>query len=326
MTNFSFLSGLLTLGLLANNKNKNYNMTSIDESWTNWLCDTEPDDYSLINQLDTNTDNVSNLESSNLERPSKLLKKGSSSTYSYILSFENENPQPIKVEQALNPKTKVMNSKNEHKRVNIQEINKKNYSFTRSTTNHTPDHIIAERIRREKISQQFIALSALIPNLKKMDKASVLGDAIKYVKQLKDQVKVLEEQSKRKQSVESIVAVKKLSQLFVDEDVSDTSSYCCNGNSDETLKRNLLLPEVEARLSGKSVMIRILCEKDKVVMVNVYRAIEKFHLSVINASSFSFGSSVLAITIIAQMEDEFNISVQKLAKNLSIELEKLKEW
>ncbi|KAK9144144.1 hypothetical protein Sjap_004047 [Stephania japonica] len=45
------------------------------------------------------------------------------------------------------------------------------------------DHIIAERKRREKLSQCFIALSAIVPNLKKMDKASVLGDAIKYMKQ-----------------------------------------------------------------------------------------------------------------------------------------------
>jgi hypothetical protein len=135
-----------------------------------------------------------------------------------------------------------------------------------------------------------------------MDKASILGDAIKYVKELKEQVKVLEEQSKRK-SVESVVVVKKLSQLSVDEDVSDTSSNSCDENSDETSKTYLSsLPEVEARLSGKNVLIRILCEKkDKGVMVNVYREIEKLHLSVINASSFSFGSSVLAITIIAQV-------------------------
>jgi hypothetical protein len=134
-----------------------------------------------------------------------------------------------------------------------------------------------------------------------MDKASILGDAIKYVKELKEQVKVLEEQSKGK-SVESVVVVKKLSQLSVDEDVSDTSSNSCDENSDETSKTYLSsLPEVEARLSGKNVLIRILCEKDKGVMVNVYREIEKLHLSVINACSFSFGSSVLAITIIAQV-------------------------
>ncbi|WJX89384.1 hypothetical protein P8452_71385 [Trifolium repens] len=289
----------------------------MEESWTNWLCDMEPDDYSFINQSSINTD-INHV--SNLERPSKLHKTASSSSScSYILTFENENPQPIKVEPPLKTKTKVVNSR----KVNIQENNKKNGSFSKSTSHHTPDHIIAERIRREKISQQFIALSALIPNLKKMDKASILGDAIKYVKELKEQVKVLEEQSKRK-SVESVVVVKKLSQLSVDEDVSDTSSNSCDENSDETSKTYLSsLPEVEARLSGKNVLIRILCEKDKGVMVNVYREIEKLHLSVINASSFSFGSSVLAITIIARMEEELNMSIEKVAKQVTFGLVQL---
>ncbi|CAJ2635216.1 unnamed protein product [Trifolium pratense] len=295
----------------------------MEESWTNWLCDMEPDDYRFINESSINTD-INQVSS--LERPSKLLKTASSSSSSpcsYILTFENENPPPIKVQPALKTKTKVVNSKNEQRRVNTQESNMKKNSFSKSTTHHTPDHIIAERLRREKISQQFIALSALIPNLKKMDKASVLGDAIKYVKELKEQVKVLEEQTKKK-SVESVMVVKKLSQLYVDEDVSDTSSNSCDENSDETSKTYLSsLPEVEARLSGKNVLIRILCEKDKGVMVNVYREIEKLHLSVIDASSFSFGSSVLAITIITQMEEELNMSVQKMAKQLRFGLVQL---
>ncbi|KAI3462637.1 hypothetical protein Pfo_019300 [Paulownia fortunei] len=39
----------------------------------------------------------------------------------------------------------------------------------------TYDHIIAERKRREQLSQRFVALSTIVPGLKKMDKTSVLG-------------------------------------------------------------------------------------------------------------------------------------------------------
>ncbi|XP_058734913.1 transcription factor bHLH18-like [Vicia villosa] len=277
-------------------------MTSMEESWTNWLCEMDPYDYSFINQSSINADIVSSFER-NFERPSKLVKTDSSSTCSYNISFKNENPQPIRVEPAFKPRSKTTNSKNERKRVNTQESNKKNGSVSKSASHHIPDHIIAERIRREKISQQFIALSALIPNLKKIDKTSVLCDAIKYVKELKEQVKLLEEQSK-KNSLESMV----------DEEFSFTSS--CN----ETSKTNMSLPEVKARLSGKNVVIRILCEKNKAVMVNVYREIEKLHLSVIGGSSLSFGSFLLAITIIAKMDDEWNMSMEKLAKTLGVGL------
>lgn len=36
------------------------------------------------------------------------------------------------------------------------------------TTAHAQDHVLAERKRREKLSQRFIALSALLPGLKKV--------------------------------------------------------------------------------------------------------------------------------------------------------------
>ncbi|KAH0700378.1 hypothetical protein KY285_015495 [Solanum tuberosum] len=70
---------------------------------------------------------------------------------------------------------------------------KKSYN---RTSVQAQDHVLAERKRRERLTQRFIALSTLIPNLKKLDKATVLGDAIQYIKQLEEQVKTLEEKNK----------------------------------------------------------------------------------------------------------------------------------
>ncbi|CAF2041740.1 transcription factor bHLH28-like [Brassica napus] len=47
------------------------------------------------------------------------------------------------------------------------------------------NHVQAERLRREKLNQRFYALRATVPNVSKMDKASLLGDAISYIKELK---------------------------------------------------------------------------------------------------------------------------------------------
>ncbi|KAK1383300.1 hypothetical protein POM88_021035 [Heracleum sosnowskyi] len=74
-----------------------------------------------------------------------------------------------------------------------------------------PDEVIDSLIHRLKCAAYgFIALSALVPGLKKMDKASVLGDAIKYLKQLQEKVKTLEEQTRRK-STESVALANKSS-------------------------------------------------------------------------------------------------------------------
>lgn len=127
-----------------------------------------------------------------------------------------------------------------------------------------------------------------------MDKASVLGDAISYVKELQERVKVLEEQTK-KRTVESVVYVKK-SQLVVSG--TDDESSSCDDNS-EISTSDGTLPEIEARVSDKDVLIRIHCEKQKGLLPKLISQLEMLHLSITNTSVLPFGNSTLDITIIA---------------------------
>ncbi|KAL2556911.1 transcription factor bHLH [Forsythia ovata] len=54
------------------------------------------------------------------------------------------------------------------------------------------NHVEAERQRREKLNQQFYALRAVVPKISKMDKASLLGDAIAYITDLQTKIRILE--------------------------------------------------------------------------------------------------------------------------------------
>ncbi|KAF6142133.1 hypothetical protein GIB67_037051 [Kingdonia uniflora] len=168
------------------------------------------------------------------------------------------------------------------------------------------DHKIAERSRREKLNQRFIALSAMVPGLKKMDKASVLGDAIKYLKMLHEKVKKLEELTHKK-TVDSVIFVKKSQPLT------------CDASSDETFNgsTNELLHKIEARVSDKNMLIRIYCEKRKGFLAKILAEIEKLHLTVVNSTVMPFGDSTLDITVIAQMDTEFCMAVKELVKILS---------
>ncbi|KAJ8493896.1 hypothetical protein OPV22_015617 [Ensete ventricosum] len=59
------------------------------------------------------------------------------------------------------------------------------------------NHVLAERRRREKLNERFIILRSLVPFVTKMDKASILGDTIEFVKQLKKRIQDLEARNRQ---------------------------------------------------------------------------------------------------------------------------------
>ncbi|KAL8097357.1 hypothetical protein AgCh_030483 [Apium graveolens] len=239
------------------------------------------------------------------ERPMKQLKTNSwsSETNDQIsniqqFSYGNYNNQVGIVqpkEEALSSRsttplgTDVISSQGSFENQNY--VLKSSQGAKRISTNarlsQAQDHIMAERKRREKLSQRFIALSALVPGLKKMDKASVLGDAIKYLKQLQEKVKTLEEQTRRK-STESVAFANK----------SSSDNHAASTPVEEPL------PEIEVRISDKDILIRIHCEKRKGVIEKTLAEIEKFQLSIINNTAMTFGTSTLDITIIAKVSSQ----------------------
>lgn len=50
----------------------------------------------------------------------------------------------------------------------------------------------AERQRREKLNKRFYALRSVVPNVSRMDKASLLWDAVSYINALKGKVEEME--------------------------------------------------------------------------------------------------------------------------------------
>ncbi|KAL2319811.1 hypothetical protein Fmac_028780 [Flemingia macrophylla] len=170
--------------------------------------------------------------------------------------------------------------------------------------NQMHDHIMAERKRRENITRMFIALSALIPGLKKMDKVSVLSDAIDYVKFLKQRVNELEQEKKR---IETIGCFK------IDKTNVAADDYV-------SLDEIKICPKVEARVSGKDVLIRVMCEKQKDIVRKLLAKLEAHDLSVVCSNVLPFGNSALNVTSIAKVDHEFNIKVDNLVKMLTEDL------
>jgi len=120
-----------------------------------------------------------------------------------------------------------------------------------------------------------------------MDKASVLGDAIKYVKQLQERVQTLEE--KRAKSTTGSSVLVKRSILFADDENSE--SHCDRS-----------LPEIEVRVTGKDVLIRTQSDKHSGSVAVILSELEKLHFIVQSSSLLPFGNNNIDVTIIAQVK------------------------
>ncbi|KAJ1426652.1 Myc-type, basic helix-loop-helix [Sesbania bispinosa] len=144
----------------------------------------------------------------------------------------------------------------------------------------------------------------------KLDKAHVLREAINYVKQLQERVQELEEDIK-KNGVESVITITR-SHLCIEDDTPFGET-----KTDERYGPNEALPEVEARVLGKEVLIKIHCGKQKGILLKIMSQLESLHLSISTSNVLPFGNT-LDITIIAQMGDKYNLIVKDLVKKLRL--------
>ncbi|XP_028760891.1 transcription factor bHLH18-like [Neltuma alba] len=194
-----------------------------------------------------------------------------------------------------------------------------------------PQHIVVERKRRREINQRFLALSKVVPGNKKKDRASILGEAVKYMKDLQERIKKLEEKNKKK-VVESVVFVKRSSSSSCPS--SGNNQYYCNPsyeepnrNDDSLSNRNkrrwsLLAEEeiiIEAKVIERSLLIRVHCGNHNAILPTLLAAISEFHLIVLTANAIPFGKHI-DITVIAQMGVNFYMKTKDIVDRLRVAL------
>jgi len=115
-----------------------------------------------------------------------------------------------------------------------------------------------------------------------MDDTSILEKAKDYVEKLAERVRELE------QEAGSNICSNKRTKVNSDE-------YNCGTSDDNTL------PEVNARVSKKDVLVIVHCEKQNGILLKILTHLANLHLSVVNSSVLQFGKSILDITIICQV-------------------------
>lgn len=118
-----------------------------------------------------------------------------------------------------------------------------------------------------------------------MDKASILGDAIKYVKSLQDRLKTMEECTPKMVSIS----------------LQKSGGAANGGNVGNGESASAQEPDIEVRMAGKNVLIRVHCEKRKSILLKILAELEKLQVTVMNANVLSFTEASLDLTITAQV-------------------------
>ncbi|XP_024530380.1 basic helix-loop-helix protein A [Selaginella moellendorffii] len=86
--------------------------------------------------------------------------------------------------------------KSEAAKMNDSGGDSQSKSVSRKEDDVNTAHAMLERRRREKLNDRFLMLRNMVPFVTKMDKVSILGDAIEYLRQLQRQVADLEQRNK----------------------------------------------------------------------------------------------------------------------------------
>ncbi|KAG8374618.1 hypothetical protein BUALT_Bualt10G0014200 [Buddleja alternifolia] len=140
------------------------------------------------------------------------------------------------------------------------------------------NHVEAERQRREKLNQRFYALRAVVPNVSKMDKASLLGDAISYINELKSKVQNVESDNEELRS--QIDSVKM-------ELSSKETRRSAPPPPDHDLKMsgNMKIDmDIDVKIIGRDAMIRVQCSKKNHPAAKLMVALRELDLDVHHAS------------------------------------------
>ncbi|KAG2320355.1 hypothetical protein Bca52824_013568 [Brassica carinata] len=147
------------------------------------------------------------------------------------------------------------------------------------------NHVEAERQRREKLNQRFYALRSVVPNISKMDKASLLGDAVSYINELYAKLKVMETERERL-------------------GYSSNNPLIC-----------LEPPAVNVQTAGEDVAVTVNCPLDCHPASRIFHAFEEAKVEVIN-SKLEVPQDIVLHTFVIKSEE---VTKEKLISALSRE-------
>ncbi|KAK9060628.1 hypothetical protein SSX86_021334 [Deinandra increscens subsp. villosa] len=168
-------------------------------------------------------------------------------------------------------------------------------------------NIVSERNRRKKLNDRLFALRAVVPNITKMDKASIIKDAIDYIQHLNDQERSIQAEIMELEARQAETGMFDYDQDTISMTTGRTKKKRIDQSSNSGESRFFPLEVIELKVSyvgEKTVLVRLKCRKRRDTMVKICEVFESLKLNVLTANITAFSETLFKTLFIQAGEEE----------------------
>uniref|UniRef100_A0A803Q805 BHLH domain-containing protein n=1 Tax=Cannabis sativa TaxID=3483 RepID=A0A803Q805_CANSA len=186
-------------------------------------------------------------------------------------------------------------------------------------------NIVSERNRRKKLNDRLFALRAVVPKISKMDKASIIKDAIEYIQKLHEeerniQAEIIELESNHNKGShnnnnnnnnknlggnydhfdQELPILLRSKKKKIDQQLYDSNGSRCSGSISP-------IEDLELRVTymgEKTLVVSLTCSKRTDTMVKLCEVFESLKLKIITANITAFSGRLSKTVFIEADEDE----------------------
>ncbi|XP_039060326.1 transcription factor MUTE-like [Hibiscus syriacus] len=166
-------------------------------------------------------------------------------------------------------------------------------------------HIAVKRNRKRQLNEHLKVLRSLTPcfYIKRGDQASIIGGVIEFIKEVQQVLQSLESKKQRKSlSPSPSPSTPKSLHLPAKPNPMGEVGACFNSS----------LADVEARISGSNVLLKIVCQQIPGQILKIVAVLEKFSFDVLHLNISRMEETVL-YSFVIKIGLECQLSLEELA-------------